>query len=38
MKYLDTKKSSLEDSVIGVWREAAKKMDEKLVGGQKKLD
>ena len=29
MKYLDTKKSSLEDSVIGVWQEAAKKMDEK---------
>ena len=29
MKYLDTKGNSLEDSVIGVWQEAAKKMDEK---------
>lgn len=28
MKYLDTKGNSLEDSVIGVWREAAKKQEE----------
>ena len=29
MKYLDTKENSLENSVIRVWQEAAKKMDEK---------
>jgi hypothetical protein len=36
-KYLDTKEGSLEQSVLGVWEEAALKQ-EKLVGGQKKLD
>ena len=29
MKYLDTKENSLENSVLRVWQEAAKKMDEK---------
>ena len=36
-KYLDTKEGSLEQSVLGVWEGAALKQ-EKLVGGQKKLD
>ena len=36
-RYLDTKKDSLESSILGVWQEAAVKQ-EKLVGGQKKLD
>ena len=38
MSYLKTKKGSLENSILNVWSEAAKKVDEKLVGGQKKLD
>ena len=38
MSYLKRKKGSLESSIIGIWSEAAKKVDEKLVGGQKKLD
>ena len=38
MKYLKSKKGSLESSILSVWTEAAKKVDEKLVGGQKKLD
>ena len=38
MGYLKNKKGSLESSIISVWTEAAKKVDEKLVGGQKKLD
>ena len=38
MKYLDTKKSSLEDSVIGVWQEAARKMDEKKLDKDKDGD
>ena len=38
MSYLKRKKSSLESSILNVWTEAAKKVDEKLVGGQKKLD
>ena len=36
-RYLDTKKDSLESSILNVWQEAAVKQ-EKLVGGQKKLD
>ena len=36
-RYLDTKKDSLESSILGLWQEAAVKQ-EKLVGGQKKLD
>ena len=36
-RYLDTKKDSLESSILSVWQEAAVKQ-EKLVGGQKKLD
>ena len=35
--YLDTKKDSLESSILSVWQEASLKQ-EKLVGGQKKLD
>ena len=38
MSYLKRKKGSLESSILSVWTEAAKKVDEKLVGGQKKLD
>ena len=38
MKYLKSKKGSLESSILSVWTEAAKKVNEKLVGGQKKLD
>ena len=38
MKYLKSKKGSLENSILGIWNEAAKKVNEKLVGGQKKLD
>ena len=38
MSYLKRKKSSLENSILSVWSEAAKKVNEKLVGGQKKLD
>ena len=38
MSYLKRKKGSLESSILGIWNEAAKKVDEKLVGGQKKLD
>ena len=38
MKYLKSKKGSLESSILSVWTEAAKKVDENLVGGQKKLD
>ena len=38
MKYLKSKKGSLESSILSIWTEAAKKVDEKLVGGQKKLD
>ena len=38
MSYLKRKKGSLENSILNVWSEAAKKVDEKLVGGQKKLD
>ena len=38
MSYLKRKKGSLERSILSVWTEAAKKVDEKLVGGQKKLD
>ena len=38
MGYLKNKKGSLESSIVSVWTEAAKKVDEKLVGGQKKLD
>jgi|MDSW01.2.fsa_nt_gb hypothetical protein len=37
-KYLDTKEGSLEQSILGVWEEAAKKMSEKLSAKQKKLD
>ena len=43
-KYLDTKKGSLEQSILGVWQTAIEEKDarktrsEKLVGGQKKLD
>ena len=36
-RYLDTKKDSLESSILSVWQEASLKQ-EKLVGGQKKLD
>ena len=36
-KYLDTKEGSLEQSILGLWEKAAVKQ-EKLVGGQKKLD
>ena len=36
-KYLDTKKHSVESSILSVWQEASLKQ-EKLVGGQKKLD
>ena len=36
-KYLDTKKHSIESSILSVWQEASMKQ-EKLVGGQKKLD
>ena len=38
MSYLKRKKGSLESSILSVWTEAAKKVNEKLVGGQKKLD
>ena len=36
-RYLDTKKDSVESSILSVWQEASLKQ-EKLVGGQKKLD
>lgn len=36
-KYLDTKEGSLEQSILGLWEKAVVKQ-EKLVGGQKKLD
>ena len=42
MSYLKRKKGSLESSILSVWtvqkRQKVKKVDEKLVGGQKKFD